>query len=94
MLKNDQKKKLRALALNEKTTVFIGKNGLTETVYESFELSLVAHNLVKVTLQKTSPITKDAVIEAFEERFACDVVSSVGRVLVFYRHSSNGRIKI
>ncbi|AMC93290.1 RNA-binding protein [Erysipelothrix larvae] len=94
MLTNEQKRKLRAIAHHEKTTVYIGKNGLTETVYESFENSLVAHNLVKVTLQKTAPIEKEVVSEELTERFACDLVSSVGRVLVFYRKGPKGRILI
>lgn len=92
MLRNDQKKQLRSIAHHEKTTVYIGKNGLTETVFETFELSLIAHNLVKVSLQKSAPLTNQEVMDELTERFGCNVVSSVGRVIVFYRYGKDGAI--
>ncbi len=94
MLSNDQKKTLRRLSHQEQTLVFVGKNGLTETVFETFEISLGAHNLVKVGIQKASDVTVEEVIEAFVDRFSVEVVSKIGRVIVFYRDSSKGRIRV
>lgn len=94
MLSKDQKKELKRISHEEKTTVFIGKNGLMETVYETFETSMLAHNLVKVSIQKNSDVTILEAVEAFEDRFSCDLVSKIGRVAVFYRFSKNGRIKV
>ena len=45
MLSKDQKKKLRSLSHSEPTLVFIGKNGITDTVLESFEISLNTHGI-------------------------------------------------
>ncbi len=92
MLSNDKKKKLRSIAHDEKAIVQIGKNGLTETVLESFEDALIRHNLVKVNLLKTAPISAKEVAEILSEDFSCDVVSVVGRVIVLYRYSKKGRI--
>lgn len=94
MLTKDQKKELRSLSHHEQTLVYIGKHGLTETVYETFDIALNAHNLVKVTIQQASTTTIQEVIEAFEDRFACDTVMKVGRVAVFYRYNPKGRIKV
>lgn len=94
MLTKDQIKELRALSHHEPTLVFIGKNGLTETVFETFDIALNSHNLVKVTIQQASETKLSEVIEAFEERFACDLVMKVGRVAVFYRYNPKGRIKV
>lgn len=92
MLSNDKKKKLRAIAHQEKPLVYIGKNGITETVLETFETSLMAHNLVKVSLQKTAPLTAKEAGEYFADYFSCDIVSTIGRVVILYRPSKNGRI--
>lgn len=55
---------------------------------------MLAHNLVKVSIQKNSDVTILEAVEAFEDRFSCDLVSKIGRVAVFYRFSKNGRIKV
>lgn len=94
MLTKDQLKTLRRLSHHENAVVSIGKQGLTETVLESFESALYAHNLVKVSLQKTAPITNAAVIEVIEDHFGATTVSNVGRVLVFYRYNPKGRVKV
>ena len=94
MLTKDQKKKLRSLSHSEPTLVFVGKNGITETVLESFEISLNVHNLVKVGIQKASETTVDEVIEVFSEQFSCEVVSKIGRVVVFYRDNPKGRVRV
>jgi len=94
MLSNTQKKELRSIAHQEKVMVQIGKNGITHTVLESFENALLAHNLVKVNLLKSAPITVDEVKKELVERFSVDVVSQVGRVLVVYRYNKEGRVII
>ncbi len=94
MLSNDQKRKLRQIAHNEKPIVYIGKNGITDTVLDSFDDALYAHNLVKVSLQKASPISAKEAAEVFVEEFGCEVVSIVGRVIVLYRFHKKGRIVV
>ena len=94
MLNNKQKKELRKLAHQEKPSVQIGKNGITDTVLESFENALIANNLVKVDLLKTAPITAKEAAEVFSENFACDVVHIIGRVVILYRYHKEGRVQI
>ncbi len=94
MLTKDQKKKLRSLSHAEPTLVFVGKNGITDTVLESFEISLNVHNLVKVGIQKASETTVEEVIEVITDTFSCEVVSKIGRVVVFYRPNPKGRIRV
>lgn len=94
MLTNREKKELRSLAHDEKDLVYIGKHGLTETVYESFEISLKAHNLVKVNLQKHAPVSVQEVIDSFVNEFDCELVNKTGRVIIFYKYHEEGRIKL
>lgn len=94
MISNDKKKKLRSIANEEKALVIIGKSGLTDTLYESFENALIAHNLVKVSLQKTAPLSAKEVAERLAEDFGCEVIQIIGKVVVLYRYSKEGRIKV
>jgi RNA-binding protein len=92
MLSNDKKKKLRSIAHNEKPLIIVGKQGITDTLLESFETSLMAHNLVKVSILKSSATTLDELKDVLVEQFSVEVISAVGRVLVVYRYHKNGRI--
>lgn len=94
MLNQHDKKKLRAISHHEKALIHIGKQGLTPTVKEAFESAIFAHNLVKVTLLKSSPVTLEEVVEALESDFGCDCVAKIGKVAVFYRYHKDGRIKL
>lgn len=94
MLSNADKKKLRSIAHEEKAIVQIGKNGITDTVLESFENALLAHNLVKINLLKSAPVTTDDVAQVLVDQFSVDVISNVGRVLIVYRFNKEGRIII
>lgn len=94
MLNKDQIKKLRTYAHHEPNLVIVGKNGMTPTLLESFEASLLAHNLVKVQILKTADVTKEEVIDMLVDQFSVDVVSKTGRVVVLYRHHPKGRIKV
>ncbi len=94
MLNKEQLKTLRRLSHEENAVVSVGKSGITETLLESFELALFSHNLVKVSLQKTAPITKEELIEVIEDQFGATTVSKVGRVVVFYRYNPKGRVKV
>lgn len=94
MLSNKDKKDLRSLAHNEKNLVNIGKHGLTPTVYESFEISLQVHNLVKVNIQKHAPVSVQEVIDAFVGEFDCELVNKTGRVIIFYKYHEDGRIQL
>lgn len=94
MLSNDKKKQLRSIAHHEKALIIVGKQGITDTLLESFENALLSHNLVKINILKTAPITVKELEEILVEEFSCEVISSVGRVLVVYRYHKGGRIKV
>lgn len=94
MLTNQQKRQLRQEGHDEPVLVSVGKHGLTDTLLDSFGVSLKAHNLVKVSLQKNATVSTEQVISAFEGEFDCELVHKVGRVLYFYKYHEDGRIKV
>ena len=48
--------------MNVSATVQIGKNGLTESVYEQINTSLEDHELVKIGVLKTADVSAKGVI--------------------------------
>ncbi len=92
MLTSKQKKFLRAKANSLSPVVIIGKDGLTENVNQSLLTSLVAHELVKASVLKTCP---DPVVQIALDASSfthSEVVSILGRTIVFYKKSKNSRI--
>ena len=94
MLSNQEKKQLRSLGHDEPVLVYIGKHGLTDTLLDSFAISLESHNLVKVGLQKHATVSVEEVIEVLVGEFDAELVHKVGRVLYFYKYHEDGRIKL
>ena len=87
MLNKKQKQTLRAAANALKPLVIIGKEGITETLCESVDVSLEAHELIKVSLLKTAPLdVKEAAIEVAVATKS-DIVQIIGRTIVLYRKS-------
>ncbi|MEY8308740.1 YhbY family RNA-binding protein [Erysipelotrichaceae bacterium 51-3] len=94
MLSAQNKKKLRSLAVDLPSMIQIGKGNLSETFFEGLDAELEAHELVKVTLQKTSTLTvREAAIECASET-GSEVIQTIGRTFVLYRQSKNNKLGI
>ena len=87
MLTGKQRKYLKSLANNIEPTVFIGKNGITENIYAELATGFRVRELVKVDIQKGSPLSaKETATKLAEEMYA-EVVQAIGRKFVLYRAS-------
>ena len=75
---------LRGRAHGLKPAVHLGKEGLTEGVASSIDVSLDAHELIKVRLAADRDDRKQ-LAAAIEERLRCECVGMVGRMAIFYR---------
>ena len=53
-LSNQQKRHLRSLSHDLKPIVHIGKQGITEAVYEQIHQALFAHELLKIKVLESS----------------------------------------
>ncbi len=92
MLNNQDKKYLRGLAQEQSALIQIGKSGLSVNLYESIDLALEAHELIKVSLLKTAPIdAREAAIECAANTHS-EVVHIVGRTFVLYRRSKENKL--
>ena len=92
MLSNQDKKYLRTTAHDLQALIQIGKTGLSANLYQTLDDALEAHELVKVSLLKTTPIdVREAAIECAAATHA-QVVHIVGRTFILYRRSKENKM--
>jgi RNA-binding protein len=83
-LTSAQRNKLRGLAHHMQPAVFVGKNGLTDTVITSINESLEAHELIKVKFVDLKDQKRDLYPEMARLSRA-DQVSLIGNIATLYR---------
>ncbi|MGM9960984.1 MAG: YhbY family RNA-binding protein [Allobaculum sp.] len=94
MLSSKNKKKLRTLAMNLPSMLQIGKSDLSENFFETLDNDLQAHELVKVTMQKTASLTvREAAIECAAQT-GSEVIQIIGRTFALYRPSKENKLGI
>lgn len=94
MLNSKQKQNLRSLGNTLKATVQIGKEGIKDSVVESLDLALEAHELVKVSVLKsfTAPVMECAL--DLSRLSHCEIVQVIGRSILLYRPSKHPKINL
>lgn len=85
LLTNTDKKTLRRLGHDLTPLVTIGKEGLTDTVVDAINAVLLAHELVKVKLLNTSPLTKQDAEVQIPVNTDSSLVQLIGKTLLLYR---------
>lgn len=80
-----QRKTLKAQAHALHPVVLIGGNGLSPGVLEEIDVSLRAHELIKVHVAGEDRDTRALMMDEICERLGAEPVQSIGRMLVVYR---------
>lgn len=88
-LTNAQKKFLRKLGHSINPVVYIGKEGLTETVVAAVDEALRSHELIKVKIINTDRISKHEAAEQVPQRTDCRLVQLIGKTLLIYRKNED-----
>ena len=93
MITKQQRIKLRSLAMSIKPTVWVGKDGFDLQVYEQIKQELFNHELIKISMQEnTTPPTEYELTE-MAVKLGAEVVTTIGRKIVLYKHSEKKGIK-
>lgn len=87
MLTNKQRKYLRGLANDIKPMIQMGKDGTKETFIRQLDLMLEDHELVKVNVLETAPMSANEAANYFVERLEAEYVHAIGRKFVLYREA-------
>ncbi len=86
---------LRSLAHGLKPVVQIGKNGWSEGVRAEIDGALLAHELIKVSLGRETPIDPAETAELIAKENKALVVQVIGKIVVVYRrHPQKPKIEL
>lgn len=94
MLTSKQKSFLRSMANPLPAYVQVGKDGITPNVIASLNQSLLAHELVKVSILKSCPDPVQQVALDLASATKSEVVQLIGKTLVFYKKSKENKISL
>ena len=87
MLNARDKKILRAQAQQYRSLFQIGKDGISDNLIATLDDSLRAHELVKLNLLKTAPLSTAEAAAMLAQTTDSELVHSIGRTFVLYRRS-------
>ena len=84
-LTNNQKKYLRSMAHDLKPFVMIGQHGLSDSVVNELEATLLKHELLKIKLRVSDRKEKQQIVDKIILLSKAALVQVIGGVLVIYR---------
>ncbi|MGX8882530.1 ribosome assembly RNA-binding protein YhbY [Methylovorus sp. SPW-M1] len=91
-LNSKQISHLRALGHNLNPVVMIGNNGLTDTVLKEIEVSLKAHELIKIKVFGDDRAARVSMLQEICEKTNATAIHHIGKQLVIYRQGENPKI--
>lgn len=92
MLDKKKKQALKAMGNSLKATVQVGKDGLSENIIDMAEKSLEAHELIKVSILKTCPVSTNEISLDISANTHAEIVQIIGRTILLYRASEKRKI--
>ena len=91
MITSKQRAYLRSLAVNEPTIMQIGKGGLGDNMLKTFSDALDARELIKLGVLDNCEYTPRDIADALGEALGAEVCGVIGRKIILYRRSLNGK---
>ncbi len=93
MLDKKQRVQLRSLASQLKPVVWVGKDGFTLNVLSQIEHQLFDHELIKIAMQENVTPPTEFELTEMAVKLGAEVVTTIGRKIVLYRHSEKKNVK-
>lgn len=88
-LSNAQKKYLRKLGHSLKAVIYIGKEGLSDTVVSAIDEALDSHELIKIKIVNTDKISKHEAADRVPDLTRSQLVQLIGKTLLVYRRNKS-----
>ncbi|HEY8084816.1 MAG TPA: ribosome assembly RNA-binding protein YhbY [Methylophilaceae bacterium] len=85
---------LRAAGHALNPVVMIGNKGLSEEVLKELDVSLKAHELIKIKVQSDERATRTQILEQICEQLNAIAVQHIGKQLVIYRRAEKPQITL
>jgi len=83
-LNGKEKKQLRGIGHHLQPVVYIGKEGITDSVVRATEQALQAHELVKIKLGQNCPQDKHSAAETIADQAGAALVQLLGKTILLY----------
>lgn len=93
MIDKKQRIALRSLASSLKPVVWVGKEGFTPNVLAQIEQQLFDHELIKIAMQENVTPPTEFELSEMAVKINAEVVTTIGRKIVLYRHSEKKNVK-
>ena len=93
MLNAKERATLKSIATNLKDLVFIGKEGLTDTVIDQINDNLYAHELIKIKVQKSVIDEMGELADNIAKTCEAEIVSVIGSKILVYKLTSKPKFK-
>ena len=87
-LTNSQKKYLRQAAHHLKPVIWVGQNGITDSLINEIEQALEHHELIKIKLRLGEREERDEGINAICEKTNAENIQRVGNILTIYKKNN------
>lgn len=84
---------LRSMANTMETILYIGKDGITDSVAKEAYDALEARELIKCAVQQNCELTAREAMNELCERVHAEPIQCIGRRFVMYRESREKRIR-
>ena len=91
VITSGQRAKLRSLASTMSPVTQIGKGGVTENFLTGIDDALEARVLIMISVLETSEYTPREAAEGIADALNATVVGVIGRKIILYRRSLNGK---
>ena len=91
-LNSKQISHLRALSHGLNPVVMIGNNGLSETVLKEIDVSLNAHELIKIKVFGDDRELRKQLLETICEHTGAAAIHHIGKQLVIYRPANTPKL--
>jgi RNA-binding protein len=85
MLNSRQRAYLKGLASNLEVILFVGRNGLTDSVADEAGKAFSNREIIKCAVQETCPLTAREACDALAEQLGAETVQAIGRRFVLYK---------
>ena len=83
-LNGKAKKQLRGIGHHLQPVVYIGKEGITDSVVQATAQALHAHELIKIKLGQNCPLDKHSAAEAIAGQARAALVQLLGKTILLY----------
>jgi RNA-binding protein len=84
-----QRRKLRALGHHLDPVVQIGHEGITDALVREASAQLAAHELIKVRVAESSPLSRHDAAEELSRRSGAELAQVLGRTFLLYKRNDD-----